>query len=217
MNPWLDQAGRRFARVATRAVVARPTLWRVFRRPLRAQFDALAPVWEERRGPEALLPFEAALGRLEDAPRRVLDLGTGTGKGARLLAERFREAEIVAVDLAPAMVAEARRLLPPELAGRVRFEVADAAALPFPDGAFDLVTLLNMIPFFDELARVTAPAGTVLLASSSGPGTPIYVPPDTLRERLGPLGFEGFEEVAAGAGTAFLATRRRRAGARGRS
>ena len=184
MSDWLDDAGRRFVRVATRAVVARPRLWRFFRRPLRAQFERLAPVWEKRRGPEALLPFQAALDRLGDRPRRVLDLGTGTGKGARVVAERFPEAEVVGVDLAPGMVEEARRLLPPEEARRVRFEVADGARLPFEDGAFDLVTLLNMIQFFEELARLTAPGGTVVFAFSSGPGTPFYVPPDNLCERL---------------------------------
>jgi SAM-dependent methyltransferase len=115
----------------------------------------------------------------------------------------------VGVDLSPAMIEQARRLLPPKLAPRVSLEVADAAALRFDDGAFDLVVLLNMIPFFSELARVTAPGGWIVLASSSGPGTPIYVPPQTVRERLGALGFDAFEELAAGESTALLARRRR--------
>jgi SAM-dependent methyltransferase len=204
---WLEWAARRFARLVTRAVVARPGLWRLFRKPLRAQFDWLAPVWDERRGPEALAPLAAALGRLAAEPRRVLDLGTGTGKAARLVAERFPRAEIVGVDLSPGMVEEARRLLPAELAGRVRFEVADGAALPFEDAAFDLVVLLNMIPFFEELARVTAPDGAVAFAWFVGPETPIYTPPETLRRRLAPLGFGRFEELEAGEGTAFLARR----------
>ena len=57
MNERLEDLGRRFARLATRAVVARPALWRVFRGPLRMQFDRLAPVWDSRRGPEALAPL----------------------------------------------------------------------------------------------------------------------------------------------------------------
>ena len=64
-----------------------------------------------------------------------------------------------------------------------------------------------MIPFFEELARVTAPGGTVVFAFSSGPRTPIYVPTEKLRERLEPLGFEAIEEIAAGPGTAVLARR----------
>jgi SAM-dependent methyltransferase len=209
VNELLERLGRRFARLAARAVVRRPGLWGLFRGPLRMQFDRLAPVWEGRRGPEALAPLAAALDRLDEEPRRVLDLGTGTGKAARLVADRFPRAEVVGVDLAPAMVAEARRLLSPELAGRVRFEVADASALPFEDGAFDLVVLLNMIPFFEELARLTAPGGTLVFAWFSGPATPIYTPPATLEERLAPYGFERFEELAAGEGTAFLARRRK--------
>jgi SAM-dependent methyltransferase len=198
-------AGRRFARLATRAVVARPGLWPLFRRPLRAQFDALAPAWHGILGPEALAPLAAALDRLDPPPARVLDLGTGTGKAAQLVAERFPEAEVVGVDLAPAMVEQARRVLPAELAGRVRFEVADASALPYEDGAFDLVVLLNMIPFFAELARVTAAGGTVVVAHVSGPATPIWTPPQTLRAKLAPIGFAGFEELAAGNGTALVA------------
>jgi ubiquinone/menaquinone biosynthesis C-methylase UbiE len=207
VNAALMAAGRKFARLATRAVVARPKLWRYFRGPLRAQFDALAPEWDEILTDEALAPLDVALSRVGAAPARVLDLGTGTGKAARLVAKRFPQVDVVGVDLAPAMVEEAGRLLPPDLAGRIRFEVADAAALPFGDGEFDLVVLLNMIPFFDELARVTAPAGTVVVAHVSGPSTPIWTPPETLRARLAPLGFARFEEIAAGSGTALVARR----------
>lgn len=207
MNERLEQLGRRFARFATRVVVARPGLWRVFRGPLRMQFDRLAPVWDARRGPEALAPLDAALDRLEEPPAAILDLGTGTGKGARFVAERFPAARVVGVDLSPGMVAEARRLLPPELAERVRFEVADASALPFRDAEFDLVLLLNMIPFFPELARVTAPGGAVVVVSFFGPETPIYTPHETLRARLSTQGFEGFESLEAGDGDALLARR----------
>jgi SAM-dependent methyltransferase len=205
VNDLVIEAGRRFARLTTRVVVARPALWRIFRRPLRAQFDALAPVWEEIVGSEALAPLAAALERLDALPARVLDVGTGTGKGARLVAERFPQAEVLGVDVAPAMVEEARRVLPAELSARVRFEVADASALPVRDGEFDLVVLLNMIPFFEELGRVTAPGGTLVVAHISGSSTPIWTPPETLRTRLAALGFGNFEELATGGGTAMVA------------
>jgi ubiquinone/menaquinone biosynthesis C-methylase UbiE len=176
---------------------------------MRGQFNRMASDWEDRFGPEGLVPLGASLERVSVAPRRALDLGTGTGKGARVVARFFPETEVVGVDLAPAMVEQAKRLLPSELAGRVRFEVADGSALPFEDGAFDLVVLQNMIPFFEELARVTAPGGTAVFASSRGPETPIYVPPEKLRERLAPLSFGDFEELSAGTGTAFLAVRKK--------
>ncbi len=203
---WKERLGRWFARFATERVVAHPGLWRVFRGPVRWQFDRLATYWDRRRGPESLVPLAAALERIEP-PVRVLDLGTGTGKAARLAAERFPAATVVGVDLAPGMVAEAGALLPPELAGRVRFETGDASELRFADGVFDLVILLNMIPFFPELARVTASGGAIVLAFSSGPRTPIYVPPDTVRRGLRPFGFSEAEELAAGAGTAMIVRR----------
>jgi SAM-dependent methyltransferase len=207
VSEWLENAGRCFARLTTRAVVARPRLWRLFRPLTRAQFDRLAPVWEGRGGPGFLASLEAGLAQLDDDPKRVLDVGTGSGKGARLLASRFPAAEVVGIDLSPAMIEAARSLLPAELAERVRYEVADASALPYEAGAFDLVVLLNMIPFFDEIARVTAARGSVVLAFSAGPETPIYTPPQTLRERLAPRGFGRFEEFAVEGGTALLARR----------
>src|SRR5204862_5016595 len=127
---------RSFARLTTDAVVRFPRLWGLFRRPLRAQFDRLSDGWEEIiAGPDHLAPYEAALESLAP-PRRALDLGTGTGAGAFAIARRFPDAEVVGSDLAEGMLAEARRLTPPELAGRVRFEQGDASRLPYADGSF---------------------------------------------------------------------------------
>jgi SAM-dependent methyltransferase len=199
------QLGRRFARLATNAVVSRPALWRVFRGPIRKQFDRLAPRWDSMRSEDAFEPLVEALDSLPAPPKQVLDLGTGTGLAAFLLARRFPEAEIVGADVSEQMIEAARRNTPPELAGRVRFEEADASNLPYGDGSFDLVSLVNMIPFFDELARVTAPGGAVVFSFSGGPDTPIWVPPERLRSELEPLGFSDFADFQAGGGTALLA------------
>ena len=207
MSGRLEGAGRRLARVATDAAVARPALWNVFRPVLRAQFDRLAPTWEERRSGEETELLEAAFATLAREPTRILDVGTGTGRGARFAARRFPAAEVVGVDMSVRMIEEARRLVPPDLDGRVRFLVADASALPFPDGSFDLLTLLNMIPFFHELGRVAGEDAALVFASSSGPETPIYVSPAKLRAALAPLGFDRFRDVAGGGGTALVATR----------
>ena len=207
MRKRLESAGRRFARVTTRIVVARPALWRLFRGPTRRQFGSLATTWEGRIGPEGLVPLGAALDRLSAPPRKVLDLGTGTGKAARVVAKRFPDTKVVGVDLAPEMVEEAKRLLPSELAGRVSFQVADGASLPFAAGEFDLVVLQNMIPFFEELGRVTAPGGRAIFAFSRGAETPIWVPPEKLRARLEGVGFGDVKELAAGQGVAVLAAR----------
>jgi ubiquinone/menaquinone biosynthesis C-methylase UbiE len=200
-----QRLGRRFARVATNAVVARPALWRAFRGPIRRQFDRLAPRWDSLRSEDAFAPLEQALNAIPSPPARVLDLGTGTGLAAFALARRFPEAEVVGADVAEGMIETALRNTPPELAGRVRFEQADAAKLPYADGSFELVALANMIPFFDELERVTAPGGSVVFSFSAGPDTPIWVPAQRLRSELERRGFSDFADFQAGGGTAFLA------------
>jgi ubiquinone/menaquinone biosynthesis C-methylase UbiE len=197
---------QRFARLVTDAVVQRPGLWRVFRGPLRKMFDGLAPTWETRIGPHHLWALDLAL---EDvpAPGRILDLGTGTGVVALALAERYPEADVVGIDLSPGMIEEARGKLPPELEGRVRFEVGDASALACRDSDFELVVLSNMIPFYDELARIVTLGGTLILSFSKGAETPIYVAPERLRRELGSRGFAEFAEFSADPATALRAKR----------
>jgi ubiquinone/menaquinone biosynthesis C-methylase UbiE len=195
--------GQRFARLVTDLVTRFPVLWRVFRGPLRRNFDRLAPTWDSLRVTERYLsPMQTALAAVEPPPARILDVGTGTGGGARLSAARWPGAEIVGVDLSAAMIAEARTRATSE---HERYEVADASALPFPGGSFDLVTLVNMIPFYDELARVTAPQGAVAIAFTRGAGTPIYVPFERVDAELRRRGFSEISHFEAGDGISLLA------------
>lgn len=199
------QLGRRFARVATNAAVRTPRLWAVFRPLVRGMFDAEAPRWDSLRSPDTFLPYETALESVQPAPKRALDLGTGTGFGAFLLARRFPEAEVVGADLSERMLEQAWKNTPAELRDRVSFQQADASALPYEDSEFDLVAHANMIPFFDEVARVLAPGGHALFAYSSGAETPIFVPSERLREELERRGFTEFAVFDRGRGTALLA------------
>ena len=201
----LQPLARRLSRLTTDIVVRRPRLWFLLRGLTRFQFGRLAPQWDAiRAGDTAYAPYEAALERV-DPPKRALDLGTGTGGAAFAIAHRFPEAEVIGVDLAQQMIAQARGKLTDDLAGRVRFEVADAARLPYAGESFDHVGLSNMIPFFDELERVLAPGGSLIVAFSGGADTPIYVPPERLREQLGRRGFTDFAEFSTDPGTALLA------------
>jgi ubiquinone/menaquinone biosynthesis C-methylase UbiE len=193
--------GQRFARFVTDVVVRAPFLWRIFRHTMTRNFDALAPEWDATRvSRERLTAMIAALDAT-GAPTRALDIGTGTGAVARLVRERWPAADVTGVDVSPGMIAEARRL------GQERYDVGDASALPYEDAAFDLVTLNNMIPFFDELARVTAPGGYVAIAYSMGPQTPIWVPLGRVRDELTRRGFLHVADFEAGGGLSLLARR----------
>jgi SAM-dependent methyltransferase len=96
---------------------------------------------------------------------RVLDVGSGIGGPARMIAARYG-ARVTGVDLTPDFVETARRLT--ETVGlKADFVVGSALDLPFEDAAFDLATLLHVgmnIPdkrrLFAEVARVLAPGGT---------------------------------------------------------
>jgi SAM-dependent methyltransferase len=196
-------AGQRFARLVTTLVVRRPVLWRVFRGPLTRNFDRLASEWDSTRvSPERLRSLLAALEALPAPPQRVLDLGTGSGAAARVAAERWPAAEVTGIDVSEAMVREAQARASTD---REHYLHGDAAALPFADGAFDLVLLNNMIPFFDELARVTAAGGHAAIAYSLGAGTPIWVPPARLRDELAQRGFAHVADFSAGPGISLLA------------
>ena len=198
-------AAQRFARLVTDVVVRVPGAWRLFRRPLERNFDRMAATWDATRvSEERLRPVRAALEAIPAAPARVVDVGTGTGAAARLAASLWPEAEITGVDLSRAMIDEARRL---SSSGRERYEVADSSALPFPDASFDAVVLNNMIPFFDELARVTAPGGHVVVAFALGAQTPIWVPLERVRAELERRGFAHVADFAEGIGRSLLARR----------
>ena len=111
-------------------------------------------------------------------PRRILDAGCGTGALTERLACRYRGARVVALDIAPAMLARARRRGP--WLRRPACVCGDIEALPLASGRFDLVVsslALQWCPDLEralaELARVLAPGGLLLLSTFG---------PDTLRE-----------------------------------
>lgn len=194
-------------------VARAPATWPVLRRATRRFWERSAGTWDQRirpDRPEHLAPLGAACDRLEASPARILELGTGTGAGARMLARRFAGAQVEAVDLSPAMV-QAATAKASGFADRVHFTVADASSLPYDDRAFDLVAQLNMPIYPAEVARVLRPGGHVIVASSLGPATPYYTPERLLRRKFAQLGFEQIRTGGAGGGTYFLAARSDRA------
>jgi len=104
------------------------------------------------------------------APRRVLDVGCGTGVLLRQLAERLPDAvELAGVDPAPRMVAQSRAALDRD--PRIVVEEAAAERLPFADGVFDLVVSTmsfdhwsDQLNGLSECRRVLGDSGVLVLA-----------------------------------------------------
>jgi ubiquinone/menaquinone biosynthesis C-methylase UbiE len=85
--------------------------------------------------------------------RQVLDVGTGTGRAAIALAEAG--ADVTAVDASAAMLAVAVRRAA-EASVRIRFDRADAHALPLADRSVDLAVSLRLLMHVPDWRRCVA-------------------------------------------------------------
>src|SRR5262245_42281856 len=201
-------AVRAIGRAMNGLIARAPATWPLLRAPMRAFFDRHAEGWDERTGAgsaEHLAPLAAALLHVEPDPERALDIGTGTGTGALLIAREFPQARVRGVDISEEMIrlAQGRIGLDPD--GRVAFKVADAASLPYAEDSFDLVAQLNMPPFFAEMVRVLRPGGYAIVGASWGAETPFYTPPPVLERGFRRHGLEPVESGEAGQGTYTIA------------
>ena len=107
-------------------------------------------------------PYAADLvGRLGARPlSRVLEIAAGTGVVTRQLASALPDnVDIVATDLNPAMLDQARRTA---CARAIDWQPADAMSLPFPSASFDAVLCQFGVMFFPDKAAAFAQARRVL-------------------------------------------------------
>lgn len=115
-------------------------------------------------------------------PRRVLDVGCGTGRLLGHLAAYAENATLIGVDISAGMLATARGNAS---CGRIAFCQGAAEDLPFADAAYDLVTAtISFRHWRDkaagvrEVARVLAPGGTLVVAGPFGAGRPLRLRPE---------------------------------------
>jgi demethylmenaquinone methyltransferase/2-methoxy-6-polyprenyl-1,4-benzoquinol methylase len=144
-------------------------------------YDAAAPTFEHHRAlpdgvPEAIRA--TVLEAVDASPPRLLDLGAGTGRiGIPFIAARD---DYVGVDLSFGMLSEFRR----RAADRARLVQADGERLPFADGSFDAIMLIQVFGgmrgwrrLLVEARRVLRGAGVLVLGRA-------VAPPDGLDARM---------------------------------
>lgn len=197
-------------RILNGLIVRAPWIWPAIRGPMRRFFDRTAQGWDDRTragSADHLAALAGALLHVKPAPERALEVGTGTGEGALLVAREFPQARVRGVDISEPMIraATAKVGLDPE--GRIAFRVADAADLPYDDESFDLVAHLNMPPFIRETVRVLRPGGHVIVASSWGSATPFYTPSSVLDWGFAKHDVEPLAAGEAGDGTYWVGRR----------
>lgn len=142
---------------------------------IRRQFDRAAAAYGT--SPIFALGHDLALMVETAAPMQemaVLDVGCAAGHTALAFAPHVRE--VVGVDLSRNMLAEAARQAAARGVTNARWEAASAAALPYADGAFDIVTCRmvvhhfpSLVPPLAEMARVLKAGGQFIVVDIVSP------------------------------------------------
>jgi ubiquinone/menaquinone biosynthesis C-methylase UbiE len=143
---------------------------------IRDAWDALAPRFDQFNTSELAMPFgEHVLRRVELRPgSRFLDVACGAG--ALAIPAARRGADVVAVDIAPAMIERLRARASSEELSTIEARVMNGEALELPDDTFDVSASQNGVSLFPNLAgglseivRVTKPGGLVLIVAFGAP------------------------------------------------
>ncbi len=138
------------------------------------RYDLLAEVLslgQNRRWRHQLVERIAAA-----APKRVLDVATGTAGVAIALARRTN-AEITGVDLSAAMLEQGReRVLGAGVDDRIRLDQGRAEQLPYDDGSFDAVAFTYLLRYVPDPAAALAELARVLRIGGVLAGLDFAVP-----------------------------------------
>jgi ubiquinone/menaquinone biosynthesis C-methylase UbiE len=112
----------------------------------------------------------------EPLPGRVLDIGTGRGFTAVELARRG--ADVTTLDMSEEMLKSAwLHAIDTGVAERIEFHLTDGGDLPFEEGSFEVVTMINVLHHMEnpdavlpEIARVLMPGGRLVVSDFTDKG-----------------------------------------------
>ena len=160
---------------------------------VRDMFDSIAPAYDFMN---RMMTFgidrlwrRKAVRMLASRPHAdILDVATGTGDLALLLARSLRPATVTGIDLSEGMLEVARRKASADTGAaasgtKMTFLPADCLHLPMPDGTYDTVTAAygvrnfeHLLQGYREMYRVLRPGGTLCVIELSTPTSPLVKP-----------------------------------------
>lgn len=156
---------------------------------VREMFDAIAPAYDFMNRAMTFgidrLWRRRAVRLMRDIPHAdVLDIATGTGDLAILMAERLEGSHVTGVDLSEGMIEVGRRKVKERrLDSRISLTTGDCLALPFPDNSFDCITCAygvrnfeNLAAGYKEMERVLRPGGLLVILELSTPPSALVKP-----------------------------------------
>ena len=122
---------------------------------------------------QALVPLREALVGHDQRDMRLLDIGCGTGRFLTFVLDNYPKLRVSALDLSPAYLEEARRVLAPWR--DTEFLRANAETIPLADASQDIVTIVYLFHELPptvrravarEVARVLKPGGILIFVDS---------------------------------------------------
>ena len=150
--------------------------------PIATMFDRISPKYDALNH---LLSFnidkvwrrKTAKTVSKSHPKTILDLATGTADLAIAMAKHNPQAHIIGMDISEKMLEIGKeKVLKQGLANQIELQLGDAAALPFDDDTFDVVTVAFGVRNFEdmqkglsEIHRVLKPCGQAVILEFSMP------------------------------------------------
>ncbi len=156
-------------------------------RQVEQMFDSIAPAYDFMNRAMTLgidrRWRSKAVGMLGN-PKNILDVATGTGDLALLLARRIPESEVTGIDLSEGMISVGqKKIAEAGLEERITLIAGDCLALPFADNSFDCITVAYGVRNFAdipaglrEMQRVLRPGGKLCIIELSVPTNPVVKP-----------------------------------------
>jgi len=122
-----------------------------FKRKVIKNFDAGAHQYDQYADIQKLIAIELCQ-KIETAPKKILEIGCGTGFLTNQLIDKYPKSKIIATDISPNMIAKCQQKF--KESDVLKFQVMDGENIKL-DGKFDLIVSSMTFQWFENLPKAT--------------------------------------------------------------